>query len=456
MSTDVRGSGKIARIVLLSALLLSACGGGGSSSTSSSSVVTTPSGTFTLSFSPSQISLLPGLSQTLQIQVNGQNGFSGAVTISALNLPSGITVSPASILVNSGGQGSLSIAAVSNASTGSGQITIQALDTPLQIQAQIPATVQPLATPMSRPFTTLGGQINRGFYDESRQLLFVTNLDLNEVDVLSGANLTLQSRISVPQPVGIDQMPDGDTLLVGSMTQGVYTISENSYAVSAHYAPNFSQVEGTTTLFPAAVALANGKVLILGQDLGVYIDYVYGGQHLIEWDTSTNTFTQVLLPGAGPSYEIFNVRRSADHKWALLAAQNLYLYGSDADSFTSGGAIVQAFDFAANSSGTQFVVAGNSTLTFYDRSLQVIGTVTSTLGGLYLTGVQYSTDDSKLYWNLLAATGGGGGVLDVVDANKFAEIGHVTVAYESSEPTMLGWTVPNGRLWLLSLSTLAV
>lgn len=57
-------------------------------------------------------------------------------------------------------------------------------------------------------------------------------------------------------------MPDGNTLVVGTLTQGFYTINENTLAVTQHLAPNFGQNLSTTVL-PIPVAMANGKVLFL-------------------------------------------------------------------------------------------------------------------------------------------------------------------------------------------------
>ena len=57
-----------------------------------------------------------------------------------------------------------------------------------------------MTPPVAVPFTTTDGATIKAFYDESRQLLFATNLGLNEVDVLSGSNLTLQERIPIASP----------------------------------------------------------------------------------------------------------------------------------------------------------------------------------------------------------------------------------------------------------------
>ena len=54
-----------------------------------------------------------------------------------------------------------------------------------------------MATPVAMPFTVTGGFIIKAFYDESRQLLFATNLNLNEVDVLSSKDLSVQARVPI-------------------------------------------------------------------------------------------------------------------------------------------------------------------------------------------------------------------------------------------------------------------
>lgn len=64
-----------------------------------------------------------------------------------------------------------------------------------QASATLGLDVVQMAAPIARPFTTVGGSVERAFYDESRQLLFASNLYLNEVDVLSGKDLSVQARI---------------------------------------------------------------------------------------------------------------------------------------------------------------------------------------------------------------------------------------------------------------------
>jgi hypothetical protein len=43
-----------------------------------------------------------------------------------------------------------------------------------------------------------------GFYDEFHQPLFAKNVGLNEMDALSGIDLSVQARNPVPQPMSIN------------------------------------------------------------------------------------------------------------------------------------------------------------------------------------------------------------------------------------------------------------
>jgi hypothetical protein len=266
-------------VLIFSAILLTGCG----RAAPVTSTATPPTGSFALEVSPGPITIAAGLSQNVSVSLQAQGGFSGSVTVTVGGLPANVTVSPSSITLTNGTVETFNFAANSGATPGTTQITFRGADGSIQSATMEPLTIDTFAASAARPFTTLGGQILHGFYDESRQLFFATNVDLNEVDVLSGANGSVAARIPVPQPVSIDQLPDGKTLLVGTMTQSVSTVDENTYLVTSHPIPNFSGSE-TTTLFPQAMSMANGKVLIFGNDLGIEYDYIYGGSHLVEWD----------------------------------------------------------------------------------------------------------------------------------------------------------------------------
>jgi uncharacterized protein YceK len=81
-----------------------------------------PTGSYTLSASPSSLSILQGTNGTSTITVAPQNGFNGNVTLSASGLPSGVTASfnPATTATTS----TLTLAASSIAATGTVTVTV--------------------------------------------------------------------------------------------------------------------------------------------------------------------------------------------------------------------------------------------------------------------------------------------------------------------------------------------
>jgi hypothetical protein len=284
----------------------------------------------------------------------------------------------------------------------------------------------------------------KAFYDEPRKLLFCSNLYLNEVDVLSGKDLSVQTRIPIAQPFGIDQMPDGHTLVVGTATQGFYTIDENTFAVTRYLAANLSQ-QGTTLMLLVPVAMANGKVLFIGKDIGAAIGdiFIYGGQSIVEWNSASGSFS---VPIAFPytATEIDNLKRSGNRQWAAFSADKFYTYSAAQDSFTSytiptGSAPGGIRDVAINSDGSRFAVVSGFSVWFYDSSLNLLGSTgfeqTNEFSFQYWDA-QFSADDSLLYWKVAA----GGDVLDVVNVASISQVGMVTAEFGSQsllEPNFL-------------------
>lgn len=429
-------------LLALSVLGLPSCGG--NSGGNGSSGPPPPPPTFSLSLNPAQIDLSQGFTQSVQVQAVPENGFSAAITVTATGLPSGVTVSPSTLSLTVGNSGTLVFSASSSATSGSAQVSIAGVSGALNGSAPLALTVIQMTPPIAVPFTTTGGDTIKAFYDESRQLLFATNLGLNEVDVLSGSNLTVQARIPIGQPFGIDQMPDGNTLVVGTATQGFYTINEDTLAVTHYLAPNLSEEQSTMILL-VPVAMANGKVLFLGKDIGVggADIYIYGGQAIIEWDPTSGQFT---VPYYVPSMvlEIDNLKRSADHNWAIFAADKLYIYSSATDGFVSSINPINNAPFgvrnvAANPKGSQFAVASAYSVSFYDGAFNLLGTASIETSGLLFqnSNALYSSDGSLLYWEL----GSAGSVVDVLNTSSFTEVGHIISDFgaETQFPADLMW-----------------
>jgi len=288
----------------------------------------------------------------------------------------------------------------------------------------------------------LGGGVLRGFNDSQRHLLFTSNFFLNEVDVVSTTDFSVVRRIDLPQPVGLDQMPDGKTIVVGTKTEGIYLINEDTYAVQSFFISTPSPI--ISVLLPIIpAAMANGKVLFIGltpgRDSTAY--YLEGG--LYEWDPTTNSFT---APPPSITSAItpvtVHLARSGDHKFAIFDQYGggVFLYSSDGDSFTSINNGLFSGDVAGNADGSQFAVSINGAVNFYDRNLNLLSSVTLPMrsGSQELApfyGMQYSPDNSAVY---VQATDQLLSPLVVIDAKQFALKGMIPAYFTNPiNPTYL-------------------
>jgi hypothetical protein len=391
-----------------------------------------PSPSFTISLSQGNVTLAQGsASQAVQVSVNAQNGFSGAVTVTIVGLISGVSVSPSSPLsVTSGNPATFTLSASTTAQIAQQSINVHAVSGFLIVDTPVQLTVTGVAVP--DPFHPIGGTLTHGFYDESRQLLFVTNLGLNELDVISGQDFSIRARIPIPQPVGIDQMVDGKTLVIGTAAQEIVTVNEDTFSVTPHPYSAVGTIN-VSLFFPSVVAMANGKVLIIGQEQGVESDNILDGGHvLIEWDSNANTFAQLEPTAQNNSsiWETDSLGRSADHKWAIFSADQFYLYSSDSDNLKSvplntANPPQNQFGirgYAINTNGTKIAVVSSSQVTFLDNTLSALGT--TTIPGAFQTSrtaVQFSVDDSRLYlqYDLPIA-------VEEIDTSSYTALGYLS------------------------------
>ena len=384
---------------------------------------------FSLSLASSAVTVAKGgPGQTVQVTVTGENSFSGTVSITSSGLPAGVTMAPSSLSLAAGSQGAFTLSASSTATIE--QQAVQLTGTSSTLTASTTLEVTVTGSLVADPFHPVGGSLVHGFYDESRQVLFATNLKQNELDVISGTNFSVQARVPVPQPVGIDQMADGRTLVIGTATQQIVTVDEDTLAVTAH--PYTAAGNGFSTLFfPTVAALANGKVLMIGQEQGIASkNTLDGGQYLYEWDSNTNTFSQLEPTASSGAFEVDSLARSADHQWAVFSADQFYLYSSAADSLAtapiatvdppSGANGVRGY--ALNPDGSKIAVASAGQVTFLGRSFLPLGSTPlpaafPTSG----TAVQFSADGQKLYlqYGLPVA-------LEVVDATRYSALGYLS------------------------------
>jgi hypothetical protein len=206
--------------------------------------------------------------------------------------------------------------------------------------------------------------------------------------------------------------------------------------------------------FPNVVAMANGRVLITGQEQGVDSDNILdAGEFLYEWDSTANNFALMNPPAQGATFAVDSLARSADHKWAVFSADQFYLYSSDrnnlrAVSLSTANPPQNQFGvrgYAINSDGSKIAVASATQVTFLDNSLTSIGS--TILPGAFQTArtaVQFSPDDTKLFLQYPFPI-----VLEVVDANNYTALGYFSalVNPENNEERMLAIN-PTGRAFV--------
>ncbi|HKV93667.1 MAG TPA: WD40 repeat domain-containing protein [Candidatus Angelobacter sp.] len=400
-------------------LLLIGCGGGGGGNPTNP-ITITPS--FAVVLSSSNLTLTQGGSQTIQVSITPQSGFTGQVSVNALGLPAGVTVSPASLSLTSAAPGIFTFSASSTAGLVQQSATVEAISGSLKVDAPLQFNVSGAGIP--DPFHVVGGTLGHGFYDQSRQLLFATNPGLNEVDVISGTDFSVRARVQVPQAWGIDQMADNKTLIIGTFAQEIVTVDEDTLMVTQHPVTGIAPVG---LFYPNVVALANGKVLIIGQEQGVASnDVVDGGQFLVKWDSIANTF-QVIEPTGQLIWETDRLARSADHKWAVFSADQFYLYSSDTDTLTSVPLdmvdppqdMFGVRGYAMNADGTKIAVATVDTVTFLDRSFNILGsTAIPDVFQNARTSEEFSPDGNRLLLQYDLPT-----AIEALDANLFTALG---------------------------------
>lgn len=248
-------------------------------------------------------------------------------------------------------------------------------------------------------------------------------------------------------------MADGKTLVVGTDAQEIYTVDDDTYATTRYAVPNLG-ISNYALFYPNPIAMANGKVFLIGQQQGIdSSDILDGGQYLIEWDSTSNTFAQLKSPAGGP-IGTDSLARSTDHKWAVFSSNPFFLYSSDADRLTSvPSAIVDPPSdtfgirtYAMNADGSKIAVVSAQQVTFTDRSFNVLATIQIPGAVGDLGRAEFNPDGSRLFIYYGENTGLAG--VETVDANGMTALGYYSAAipYQGTDLSFLEVDT-NGRLY---------
>lgn len=123
-------------VLACAAACVALCGCGGSSGTGAG---TGGSSSFTLSVQPSSLSLVPGVSQPVQITAVVQNGFNGLVTGTLTGLPNGVTTNSTTFNFSPGSSSTIYFTAAAGA--GAGTVMVSATAGTLSASGQVSISV---------------------------------------------------------------------------------------------------------------------------------------------------------------------------------------------------------------------------------------------------------------------------------------------------------------------------
>lgn len=363
--------------------------------------------TFTLSVSPSTLSLTAGGQAEFQVSLQPLYGFTGPAQVQIGGLPSNATLTPGSTFpVTAGSPQTVTVATNTLLGSSSYPLTITGTSGSIVVSATETLNVQNLSPPPSRAgFVQTDDTPGGGAYDEKHQRVYVSNPVAGTVDVISSTTYQILRRIPVPSPQGVDISPDDSTVFIGSGSeefpgsgpQAVYALDTASTALTARYpGPPFGSTEFYYPESPLnPIAAPNGSALIS----------INGS--VVEWNPSTGQATTVLSsspidmsvssPFSNTPYLI--AAHSSDHSKLIVSNDDepgtVWLYDTNQNAFLTTATFQgYAYSVAANPNGTQFAVAVSGysqNIYILDANLNTIATVPG--GGSLI----YSLDGSELF-----------------------------------------------------------
>ncbi len=362
---------------------------------------------FSLSITPSTVSLNAGATGSFQVSLQPVYGFTGSAQVQLSGLPSNTTVTPTSpFTVSTGTAQTVTVATSTTTAASSNPLTLQATFGSTTVWGSATLNVQNTSPPPSRADYVFTGDTPSGAaYDQKRHQVYVSNPLAGTVDVLSSTTYQILRRIPVPSPRGVDITPDNSIVFIGTGTDTigtgmteVFAIDTASMAITARYAgPAFGITPVSYPESPLNPFATPDNCALIG---------VNGS--IIKWNPVSGQSTTVLSnspvdisyssPFSNTPYSV--AAHSADHTRVIISNNDypstVWLYDTQKNQFIQQATIQgEVYSVAANPTGTQFAVAWSSesggAISFLDSSMNTTANVS---GGGY---VLYSSDGSRLY-----------------------------------------------------------
>lgn len=256
----------VAAFFVCFALLFCGCGGGSSGNGGNGGSGGQNPGDFTIAASPNLVAVLAGGSVSTQLSVMPVSGFTGQVSVQVSGLPTGVTISPASIVLSPGTPAALTLSAAASVQATTATIQFTGVSSALQHSTSLSLTVDQAA---SGPFPTRTKYIRTDAVTEYYQWVnshwlvyhaptarfFVTDPFSNQVYVIDQATKSKVATIAVPGAYGIDATPDQSTLYVGTLIGDVYGIDPVGMKIKERYPIGYPAM--------IALVLSNGNLALL-------------------------------------------------------------------------------------------------------------------------------------------------------------------------------------------------
>ncbi|MDR3726331.1 MAG: IPT/TIG domain-containing protein [Terracidiphilus sp.] len=251
---------------------------------------------FSLALSTASISITGGGSASFTATVTGSYGFTSAVSLAVIGLPSGVTVTPVNPQATPGTPLQLTISAASSVTTSTATLTVTGTSGTLSHSSQIGLSVQSNVVPTlptrtryvrTDAATEYFLSINSSWivFDPITNHFLVSDPGNNQVIVLDAAKQAKIASIPVPGAYSLDETPDHTRIYVATQIGDVYVIDPVAMAVTQRYLA--SQIGPVGFQAYAAYVLASGKLALLGGQGG--IPSVDGYSSFAIWNPADNS-----------------------------------------------------------------------------------------------------------------------------------------------------------------------
>jgi hypothetical protein len=344
---------------------------------------------FSITVTPATLSIDTGGSQNVTVSVAPVNGFTSSVGVTLSGLPSGVTASPSTFSLASGGQQLVALAASGSAAVGKATVTFAGTSGSLSQSAQTSVNVVAAVSGAHAPIRTRFLRTNSFFdvdswqyvippltvYDRVHRQFFVSKPFLNQIDVFDAVQQIKIAQIAVPQPFGLDISPYNGNLYAGTAQGDVFQIDTAKFTVIKRFPASSIGPAGFQAT--EALVLSDGRLALQGP--GNTID---GYRDIVVWDPETNSLdTGSYGVGGVCAFSGGAFALSGDRTRILVtgvfyssAGAPVCSYDPIAQQVTTGTIPFTAREFIPTPDGTRFFAINPIGFAVFDtKTLQMLG-----------------------------------------------------------------------------------